>query len=170
MLRHQTPPYRHLAVLFYPQDIFLVDLQGGGGPSAPPRSGGGGRGGPQGGQQHTVRILWHVSVPLIREIKAGAEGVTLRTAGAPTVSQRPEDALARASSAEGLSVSDAFKQGMRVAARGGELNLTFYIPCANAALVNEVYQELLEVQRGNASVIELGTERQRSETFSRRQQ
>lgn len=149
---HPSAPYHHLAVLFYPQDVFLVDLQSEAAAAAErPRDPT-----PQQQQQQPLRILLHISVPLIREIILGPQGVTVRTAVAAAAPQRPEEALARASSSEALSPKDLQRQQTARAAPKGELRATYHIPCSTAALANEVYQELLETQRGNSSVVYLG--------------
>ncbi|KAL8435510.1 hypothetical protein ACSSS7_002437 [Eimeria intestinalis] len=120
---------QHLAVLFYPQDIFFVDLQGSNRSSSSSRSTGSGdreRGGST-SPPTSLRVLWHFSVLLIREVLLSSHGVTVRTAAAATPQQRPEEALARASSlsldpnrSSSSSSGSSFYQGGRMLSRVGQ--------------------------------------------------
>lgn len=177
VLKQDGLPPRHLAVLFYPKDIFFVDLFGtyladavlsggttdsAGGPSKP-----------------RVRILWHVCIPLIRDVRASTHGVLIRAA-APTQGG-PEEALAAASCQQngasgfapdletqpsstpsgrvrGRRFSNTTLGGFRTSVCGdARLEQSYQIPCSSAESVMQIYRELLDAQQGSTAVVELGS-------------
>ncbi|XP_026193592.1 uncharacterized protein LOC34617662 [Cyclospora cayetanensis] len=158
VMKQEGPELRQFAVLFYPQEIFFVNLQMGA-PSAG-RTGGGAPGSSKG----QVNILWHVSVSSIKEVRAGSLGVTIYTSKTSAPAQGAQEALVKAFSADRLLRATQYSQISRAAGRmrGSEESGTYHIPCSTPALVTEVYRELLETQRSNASVVELGIHTRRS--------
>lgn len=137
-------------VLFYPKDVFFVDLTG-----APQVAGGhqvGDESEPT--RDKSVNVLWHASIPLVRDIRASTHGIIIR-AGQPTT-HRPKDVLAALSSVDSYQKSHRAHVGSlrQVEARGDRC---FQIPCSSAALISQLYRELLEAVHGSTSVVQLGT-------------
>lgn len=165
VLEQDTPQRCHLAVLFYPQDIFLVDLKGGLQGTQQGTSRRGSSAGDEAGGQ--VHVLWHVSVADIREVKAGSHGVIVRTSQSSSGAQpQTEAGLGRASTLGIMAKTQAGRRSTQPSVTTGaqrDIMQTFHIPCANAALANEVYRELLETQRGSATIVELGANRRAAE-------
>ncbi|CDJ27455.1 uncharacterized protein EMH_0086460 [Eimeria mitis] len=166
VLRQETPEPCQLAVLFYPQDIFLVSIKGGDtqkeltlqGSQTQQRAR---------GSSSSVQILWHVSVAAIREVKTDSRGVTLTVS--PQEMQLNDPALGRASSLRRLARDPGGRYSSQpttaaaATTTGTTHPQTYLIPCQDAVRANEVYRELLETQRGCATVVHLGINRRLSE-------
>lgn len=150
VLKEEALPPRHFVVLFYPKDIFFVDLVG------TPQASGGSQGEDESEPRtaKNVNVLWHASIPLVRDIRASTHGVIIR-AGQPTV-QRPKDVLASLSSVDSSPRAQRTHVGSlrHVEARGDRC---YQIPCPSAALISQLYKELLEAVHGSTSVVQLGT-------------
>lgn len=150
VLKEEALPPRHFVVLFYPKDLFFVDLAGSsqasGGPQVGDES--------EAGAAKNVNVLWHASIPLVRDIRASTHGVIIR-AGQPAV-QRPKEVLAALSSLDSSPRSQGTHGGSlrHVEARGDHC---YQIPCPSAALISQLYKELLEAVHGSTSVVQLGT-------------
>ncbi|CDI73730.1 Vacuolar protein sorting-associated protein 13 family protein, related [Eimeria praecox] len=150
VLKEEVLPPRHLVVLFYPKDIFFVDLAG-----APQACGGSQVGDEsESGGAKNVNVLWHASIPLVRDIRASTHGVVIR-AGQPSV-QQPKDVLVALSSLDSSPRAQRSHVGAlrHVEARGDRC---YQIPCPSAALISQLYKELLEAVHGSTSVVQLGT-------------
>lgn len=159
VLKEEALPPRHFVVLFYPKDIFFVDLHGAPVTSQVSQVGDEA----ENSREKNVHILWHVSIPLVRDIRASTHGIIIR-AGHPNV-QRPKDALAAVSSA-GHSFQ-AQRSGETTISRRAHLgpvrlveargDRCYQIPCSSAALITQLYKELLEAVHGSTSLVQLGT-------------
>lgn len=157
--KEEALPPRHFVVLFYPKDIFFVDLHGG------PRTSRDSQVGDQmeGSREKHVTVLWHISIPLVRDIRASTHGIIIR-AGQPSA-QKPKDLLAAIGAtgdtlgsqrAEEATVGRRAQMGpVRHAAARDER--CYQIPCASACLISQLYKELLDAQHGSTSVVQLGT-------------
>ncbi|KEP60384.1 UNVERIFIED_CONTAM: hypothetical protein HHA_291180 [Hammondia hammondi] len=189
VLRQETLPARHLALLFYPKDVFFVDLYGNRGvpPSSSSSSSAGTDDSEEPGKSTRAYIVWHISIPFIKEVRASTHGIIIRTcipgaplpggsdyARGPRLPAAPEAASAVSGtmsvkgSTSSLSVPGEEGRGGstgkgkdrsdRDACGTWRRGEKFYqVPCQTAALTRQIYQELLEAQSSTSAVVELGS-------------
>lgn len=132
ILRQETLPARYLALLFYPKDVFFVDLYGSRGvpPSSSTTSSNGtsssnnSGGNTEEGSSRTPRphIIWHVSIPLIKEVRASTHGIIIRTTlpgGSGVASEKKSQAAGYKGSSTGLSSSTGRSTVTRADVAGG---------------------------------------------------
>ncbi|PFH31994.1 hypothetical protein BESB_019350 [Besnoitia besnoiti] len=181
VLRQETLPARHLALLFYPKDVFFVDLYGNRGvpPSSGARRGATADDSEDGGKGTRAYIVWHVSIPLIKEVRASTHGIIIRTSvpgGTPQSDTASPSASSTYLSAQSATAGGAHGGGQRplpaplshasshegrgdaaTAAWRGRGEKCYQVPCQTAALTRQIYQELLEAQGSTSAVFELGS-------------
>lgn len=157
VLKEEALPPRHFVVLFYPKDIFFVDLHGSALSS---------RRTPSGEEaelsnEKNVHVLWHASIPLVKNVRASTHGIIVR-AGLPNA-KAPKDLLAAIG-----SVADSPQRSGAASARSrpsiGPVrpaetrgDRCYQIPCSSASLISRLYKELTEALHGSTSVVQLGT-------------
>ncbi|CBZ51235.1 hypothetical protein NCLIV_043020 [Neospora caninum Liverpool] len=129
VLRQETLPARHLALLFYPKDVFFVDLYGNRGvpPSASGSQSTSGSGGAsedseEPGRNTRAYIVWHISIPLIKEVRASTHGIIIRTCLPSAAQPAGNETSARG----GRLVGGQDPSGQTIAGKGaGSATLSF---------------------------------------------